>query len=349
MTEDQSHLIQRKSEHIRINLEEDVQSGVSNGLEHFRFVHQALPDLNLEDIQTQISLFSKKLSAPILISAMTGGAQESERINQILAEAAQATGIAMGLGSQRVAIDLPKQAGSFKVRKYAPDILLFANLGAVQLNYGYTIDDCRRAVEIAEADGLVLHLNPLQEALQPEGNTRFAGLLSKIEGVSRSLTVPVIVKEVGWGISGEVARQLASVGVAAIDVAGAGGTSWSQVEKYRIQDARKSKIASAFRDWGISTADSICQVRQAAPDILIFASGGLRDGIDLAKCISLGAQLGGMAGPFLKTAMESLEETIHFIEDLTHIMRIAMFACGAGNIHQLQKTEMVKIQDAKPC
>lgn len=229
MTDDQPNIVQRKYDHIRINLEEDVLSGVSTGLDRFHFVNQALPELNLEEVNTKVKIFSKILSAPILISSLTGGSEKSAQINRILARAAQQTGVAMGLGSLRAAIDYPEQAKSYEIRKYAPDILLFANLGAVQLNYGYTMEDCKRAVELVGADGLILHLNALQEALQPEGETRFSGLLAKIEQICRSLSVPVIAKEVGWGISGEAARQLANAGVAAIDVAGAGGTSWSQV------------------------------------------------------------------------------------------------------------------------
>ena len=234
-------LSSRKADHIKINLEQDVKSAVTNGLESYRFSHEALPDLNLEDIDLTQKIFGKFVAAPILISSMTGGTPEAERINLVLARAAQATGIAMGLGSQRAAIEHPELARTFQVRSVAPDILLLANLGAVQLNYQYSVDHCRRVVDMIEADGLILHLNPLQEALQPEGDTRFKGLLKKIEKVCREVGVPVIAKEVGWGISEKTARQLAEAGVSAIDVAGAGGTSWSQVEMYRIQDSKSSQ------------------------------------------------------------------------------------------------------------
>ncbi len=343
MSDDQAEILQRKADHIRINLEKDVRSGVSTGLEKFRFIYQALPELNLEEVDSRVEIFSKALTAPILISSMTGGSVEAEKINRVLAQAAQATGVAMGLGSQRAAIENPEQASTYAIRKFAPDILLFANLGAVQLNYGYTVDHCRKAVDMVEADGLILHLNALQEALQPEGQTRFSGLLMKIEQVCRHLTVPVVVKEVGWGISSQAARQLANAGVAAIDVAGAGGTSWSQVEMYRIKDPRKAQIAGLFREWGIPTAESIRLVRQAAPGVLVFASGGLQNGIDIAKCIALGAHLGGMAGPFLKAAAQSLDDTVHLIEDLQQTIRIAMFACGAKNIAQLKQVPLIEI------
>lgn len=340
MSDDQRNITQRKADHIRINLEEDVRSGVDTGLDRFRFIYKALPDLDLQQVSTEVEVFSRTLSAPILISSMTGGSAESEKINRTLAQAAQATGIAMGLGSQRAAIDFPEQAATYDIRKYAPEVLLFANLGAVQLNYGYGVDHCRRAVEMVAADALILHLNALQEALQPEGQANFSGLLAKIEQVCRALPVPVIAKEVGWGISGATARQLADAGIAAIDVAGAGGTSWSQVEMHRSKDPRQAQIAALFRDWGIKTADSIRQVRQAAPGVLIFASGGLQNGIDIAKCVALGARLGGMAGPFLKAAMQSVEASVQLIDDLRQTMRIAMFACGAGTIEQLQQAAL---------
>jgi isopentenyl-diphosphate delta-isomerase len=331
----------RKSEHIRINLNEDVQSGITSGLERYQFVHQALPEIDLDAIDLTLSIFNKQLQAPILISSMTGGTPEAARINQILATAAQAMGIAMGLGSQRAAIESPDLANTFKVRRFAPDIVLFANLGAIQLNYGYTIDHCQQAVDMVEADALILHLNALQEAIQSEGNTRFSGLLKKIEVVCRRLPVPVIVKEVGWGISAQCATQLAAAGVAAIDVAGAGGTSWSQVEKYRAQNEKLAKVAEAFRNWGIPTAESIRQVRQSTPNLLIFASGGLHDGVDIAKCIALGAQLGGMAGPFLKTASKNYEKTIDKIKEIKLELQACMFVAGVSDLASLKKVQLI--------
>jgi isopentenyl-diphosphate delta-isomerase len=327
----------RKTDHIRINLEKDVSSDLTTGLEKIKFVHQALPELDLESVNLTQTLFGKQLAAPILISSMTGGTKEAGRINQVLAQAAQAEGIALGLGSQRAGIENPEVLSSFQVRKNAPDILLFANLGAVQLNYSYTIDDCRRAVEEVGADGLFLHLNALQEAVQPEGETHFHGLLKRIEEVCRQLSVPVIVKEVGWGISEQAASMLASAGVSAIDAAGAGGTSWSQVEMYRIQDEIQAQIASAFRDWGIPTAESIRNIKSAAPGMTVFASGGLRNGVDIAKSIAIGADLGGMAKPFLKTAAVSTEETIRLIKAFKREIQICLFATGSEKLSDLRK------------
>lgn len=332
----------RKSDHIQINLEEDVRSGLTTGLERYRFDHQALPELNLEDVSTSLKLFGRQLKTPILISSMTGGTPEAAQINLTLAEAAQHTHIVMGLGSQRAAIDNPELASTFQVRQVAPDILLFANLGAIQLNYGYTIGECKRAVEMIEADALILHLNPLQEAVQPEGDTQYAGLLSKIERVCQALSVPVIAKEVGWGFSEKAARQLADAGVSAIDVAGAGGTSWSQVEMHRAQNKSQARLASAFLDWGIPTAESILNIRKAVPGLIIFASGGIRSGVDIAKCIALGARLGGMASPFLKSAVHSVDDTIQTIQQIQREIQICMFAAGVKNLDELKKIKLLE-------
>lgn len=333
---------QRKSDHIRINLQEDVDfKHVSTCLKHYHFIHCALPDLNLDEVDTSTTLLNKRLAAPLLISSMTGGTPEASAINQRLAEAAQAAGIGMGLGSQRAAIQDPSLANTYRVRHVAPDILLLANLGAVQLNYGYGPDECRRAVEMVEADGLILHLNPLQEALQPGGETGFAGLLSKIETVCRALEAPVIVKEVGWGISEQVACQLADAGVAAIDVAGAGGVSWSQVEMHRATTERERQVAAAFADWGIPTAESLLMARQGAPGLPIIASGGIRDGIQMAKAIALGAAACGVAGPFLRAATESTAAVAELVATLVTQLRVAMFAAGAVDIQALQRTLLI--------
>jgi isopentenyl-diphosphate delta-isomerase len=327
---------QRKADHIKINLEKDVRSALTTGLENYRFLHEALPELDLNQIDASLSLFNKRLAAPILISSMTGGTADAEVINLRLAEAAQEVKVAMGVGSQRAAIEHPEQAKTFQVRRAAPDILLFANLGAVQLNYGYGIDQCRRAVDMIEADALILHLNPLQEAVQDAGDTNFAGLADKIEEVCKRIGVPVIAKEVGWGISERTAKLLADCGVSAIDVAGAGGTSWSQVEMHRAPDEFTRQLAATFVGWGIPTADSILHVKKVLPDMNVFASGGLKDGLDIAKCIALGATLGGMAGQFLKAAAVSTENTVETMQLVKRQIEVTMFATGAGTLESLQ-------------
>jgi isopentenyl-diphosphate delta-isomerase len=332
----------RKADHIRINLEEDVQfKALTSGLEAYFFMHQALPELDLSEISTTTRLFDKTLKTPLLISSMTGGTARAREINRILAEAAQEAGIAMGLGSMRAAIEDPGLADTYRVRDVAPDILLFANLGAVQLNYTYGLDECRRAVDMVEADALILHLNAMQEAVQPEGDGNFAGLLGKIEAVCRDLPVPVIAKEVGWGFSRQAARQLADAGVAALDVAGAGGTSWSQVEMYRAPTARHARVAGAFIDWGIPTAVSIGYCREAAPGLPIIASGGIRNGIDVAKCIALGAAIVGLAGEFLRAAdTAGVEGVIDLAGALTDELRVTMFGSGAGTLMALAHTPL---------
>ncbi|OGC77536.1 MAG: type 2 isopentenyl-diphosphate Delta-isomerase [candidate division Zixibacteria bacterium RBG_16_50_21] len=334
---------ERKSDHIRINLENDVRSGVTTGLEKYRFFHRALPEINLEDVDLGLEIFGKRLQAPILISSMTGGTQEAAKINQNLAVAAQESGIAIGVGSQRAAIENPKLASTFQLRKFAPEILLFANLGAIQLNYGYGIQECRRAVEMIEADALILHLNALQEAVQPEGDTRFSGLCKKIEDICRNLQVPVIAKEVGWGFSEADIHLLLDAGVSAIDVAGAGGTSWSQVEMYRAKNPSQARLAAAFVNWGIPTADAIQNVRIIAPGLKVIASGGLRSGVDLAKCLALGAAMGGLASPFLKAAAVSAEETITAIHEIRDEMQVCMFACGAKDLESMAATPLLKL------
>jgi isopentenyl-diphosphate Delta-isomerase len=333
----------RKSDHIRINLEKDVRSGLTTGLENYRFIHRALPELNLDNIDLGIKIFGRQLHAPILISSMTGGTAEAALINQRLAEAAQEKRIAIGVGSQRAAIEHVELKSTFQIRPFAPDALIFANLGAVQLNYSYGLAECQRAVDMVEADALILHLNALQEAVQPEGDVNFAGLSRKIEAVCKKLPVPVIAKEVGWGFSQEDIRLLRDAGVAAIDVAGAGGTSWSQVEMYRATNESQRRLAAAFINWGISTSEAILNARQAAPDCLVFASGGLRNGLDIAKCIALGATLGGMAGPFLTAANHSTEQVVTTIQEVARELKVCMFACGVADILALQNTPLLEV------
>lgn len=333
---------QRKADHIKINLEKDVRSGLTTGLENYHFIHEALPELDLETVDASLGLFDKQLAAPILISSMTGGTSDAERINLRLAEAAQEMKIAMGVGSQRAALEHPEQAKTFQVRRVAPDILLFANLGAVQLNYGYGIDQCRRAVDMIEADALIFHFNPLQEAVQDAGDTDFAGLAKKVEEVCKKLEVPVIAKEVGWGISERTAKLFADCGVSAIDVAGAGGTSWSQVEMHRAPDEFTRELAATFVGWGIPTADSILNVKKAAPEMMIFASGGLKDGLDIAKCIALGATLGGMAGQFLKAAAVSTKSAVQMMKLTKKQIEVTMFASGVGMLKNLKAAKLIK-------
>jgi isopentenyl-diphosphate Delta-isomerase len=338
----------RKVDHLRICLNEDVQAkGISVGFEGYRFIHQALPELDLQEIDLRQDFFKRTINAPLLISSMTGGAEWSARINARLAVAAQKWGVAMGVGSQRAAIEDSNLTYSYAIRELAPDVPLLANLGAVQFNYGYGLKQCLAAIEMIEADALILHLNALQEAVQPKGDTNFKGLLAKIAQVCEELAkrhIPVIIKEVGNGISYNLAVKLREIGVSGIDVGGSGGTSWSQVESFRVKRPLEQAAATSFADWGIPTVQSILWARQAAPDLTIIGSGGIRNGVEIAKAIALGADVVGLAMPFLKAAEESAEKVDEVIEQLIRELKISMFCIGAANLTALQSTEhLVKV------
>lgn len=327
----------RKREHIETVVSEDVSSkGLSSGFENYQFDHVALPEIDLDRIDTSTTVFGKSLAAPLLISSMTGGTEVAREINLHLAEAAQSLGIAMGVGSQRAGIEDPDFADTFRVRSAAPDILLFANLGAVQLNYGYSADHAKRAIDMIGADALFLHLNPLQEAVQTGGDRNWTGLYDRIAAVVAALDVPVVAKEVGNGISADVARRLVDIGVAGIDVAGAGGTSWSEVEAYRQKDPLARRVAHAFAGWGIPTAVSLNAVVAEAPGVPVFASGGVRSGVDAAKAIRLGAALVGMAAPTLGSALETSTAVHDTMTTTIEELRIAMFCTASADIEALQ-------------
>ncbi|MEF2968227.1 type 2 isopentenyl-diphosphate Delta-isomerase [Paenibacillus sp. M1] len=330
---------ERKTQHIRLCLEEQVGSeGITTGFEKYRFRHNALPELDFEEISLKTTFLGAPVRTPLLVSSMTGGSELAGRINERLAEAAERRGWAMGVGSVRAAVERGELAPTFAVRRKAPTIPIIANIGAVQLNYGFGAEQCRRAVDIAGADMLVLHLNSLQEVFQPEGNTAFGGLLARIEELCRTLPVPVGVKEVGWGIDGAAAKRLREAGVAFIDVAGAGGTSWSQVEKFRSSDPVRRAAAESFADWGIPTAECIREVRAAAPEAALIGSGGLNTGVDAAKALALGADLAGFGRALLEPAVNSEERLDALLERIELELRTAMFGIGAGTVAALRGT-----------
>jgi isopentenyl-diphosphate delta-isomerase len=327
----------RKADHLRICLDENVQCRqITNGLERYRFTHCCLPEIDCDDIDLTTTFLGKRLGAPLLISSMTGGTELAKTINSKLATVAQQYRLAMGVGSQRVAVENPSVANTFSVRAIAPDIPLFANLGAVQLNYRYGLDECRRVVDALEADALILHLNPLQECVQTSGDTNFRGLLTQIASLCAALPVPVIAKEVGNGISATGAKRLLEAGVAAIDVAGAGGTSWSLVESERATDARQRRLGRTFADWGLPTAECVTAVRAIAPQMPLIASGGLRDGLEAAIAIALGADLAGMALPFLQAANDSEAALHELVEILIAELTTAMFCTGCKRLEDLR-------------
>ncbi len=335
----------RKDSHIEVVLREDVaHKTVSNGFERYRFDHEALPEMDLAEVELSIELLGKRLAAPLVIGAMTGGTERSQRINRHLAAAAQAEGVALALGSARTVLEDVARARTYAVRDLAPDVLLFANLGAVQLRLGVTPDDCRRLVELLAADALFLHLNPLQEVVQPEGDTTFGGLVERITAVARALTpTPVLVKEVGAGISAASARRLRDTGIAGIEVAGAGGTSWALIESHRSGNPEKAHLGRVFADWGIPTAESLVEVRRACPALTVIASGGIRDGIESAKALALGANAVAAAYPFLAAAETSAEAVAARIRLFREEIRTACFLTGSRSVAALRNASLRRL------
>ena len=325
----------RKLEHIELSLDRRTQLD-ARFFDRLRFVHEALPEIALDDVDLRTTFLGKPVAAPILVSCMTGGTGSASSINRNLAEGAERAGVALGVGSQRKAIEDPSTADTFGVREFAPTVPLLGNLGAVQLNYGFGLEECRQAVAMVGADGLALHLNPLQEALQPEGQCDFRDLIPKIGALVDQLEVPVVVKEIGCGISGETAHRLVDVGVKILDTAGLGGTSWARIEAARADDV---PLGELFADWGVPTPDSIRQLA-AIDGVTVIGSGGIRSGIDAAKAIACGAHLVGLAQPFLVAAMESADRVYETIQRTIRELRIAMFCVGARDLAALRRVEL---------
>ncbi|MEN2768788.1 type 2 isopentenyl-diphosphate Delta-isomerase [Ornithinibacillus xuwenensis] len=334
----------RKTEHIRLCLTDQVEGvNKSTGLEGISFIHNALPEIDFSSIDITTRFLNRPLQAPFLVSSMTGGSELATEINQNLAIAAEERGWAIALGSTRALLESDKHQESFLIRKQAPTVPLIANLGAVQLNYGYGSDAAQRIVDLTEADALYLHLNSLQEVIQDEGDLNFDSLLPKIEEVCNVLSVPVGVKEVGFGIDGKVAKQLYDAGISFIDVAGAGGTSWSQVEKLRSKDPLRKAAAEAFNSWGIPTKDCIVSVRSELEEIPLVASGGMKTGLDAAKAITIGADVIGFARTLLQAATDSVEAVLAVMEQIEFELKITMFGIGVKNLSELKNTNRVTI------
>jgi isopentenyl-diphosphate delta-isomerase len=327
----------RKAEHIRLALEDRMQLG-RDVFEDYELEHNALPELDFDEIDTSVTFLGRTLAAPLLISCMTGGTDEATVINRNLALAAERCRIAVGVGSQRKALEDPQKAASFRIRPHAPSVPILANLGAVQLNYGFGLAECRRAVEMIEADALVFHVNALQEAIQPEGQRDFRGLVAKIGEIARTIGVPVVVKEVGCGMSAATGRALAAHGIRIVDTAGVGGTSWARIEARRADDV---EIGELFAGWGITTPESIAALR-TVPGLTVIGSGGLRNGIDVAKSIALGADVAGMAYPFLRAATESADAVYEKITRTIQELKICMFCVGARTIRELSATRLAR-------
>lgn len=334
----------RKTEHIRICLEENVEGiNKSTGLEEIDFIHNALPEIDFNEIDLGTRFLDKPLQAPFLVSSMTGGSKLAGSINQHLAEASEKRGWAVALGSTRALLEGDAHKESFLIRKYAPTVPLIANIGAVQFNYGYGLEECQRIVDLTEADALVMHLNSLQEVVQDGGDLNFKDLLPKIEHIAKNLSVPVGVKEVGFGIDGTVARKLYNAGVSYIEVSGAGGTSWSQVEKLRSKDPLRKAAAEAFNNWGIPTKECIVSVKNALQDVPVVASGGMKTGLDAAKAITIGADVIGFARQLLQAATESTESVLETMEQIEMELKMAMLGLGTRTIAELKNTKRVSI------
>lgn len=339
----ESDLSRRKDDHLNIVLDRRAGGhGAATGFDALQFEHCALPELDLDAVDLRSALAGKSLQAPLLISSMTGGADRSSAINRHLAEAAQALGIAMGVGSQRVGLRSGNDQGlTRELRRLAPDVPLLGNIGAAQLLEHDGLDLARRSVDSLQADALIIHLNPLQEAVQPGGDRNWRGVLEAIRRTVETVGVPVIVKEVGAGISSQVALALAQAGVQVIDVAGLGGTSWAAVEAERAVSPGDREVAMAFRNWGIPTATSLKMVRQALPDVTLIASGGIRNGVDAAKAICLGADLVGQAAGVLRDATLSTAAVIEHFDVVIRQLRIACFCTGSADLAALRKAHLL--------
>lgn len=343
----QGHLSsRRKDSHLAIVAEEDVEAGLAQrAWERWTLPHVALPEGRPEDMDLSTQLLGKSLAAPLMIAGMTGGSPRAGEVNQRLARTAQEMGLAMGLGSQRVLLEQEGLAQTFQVREVAPDILLLANVGAIQLSLGVTVDDCRRLVDVAGADALALHLNPVQEMVQPEGDRDWRALRPRIEELIATIGVPVVIKEVGFGISAEMAVLARDMGAAAIDVGGGGGTSWARIEGLRAEDRERQAMGETFRRWGISTGEAVAECRAAlGPDFPIIATGGVRNGVDVARALALGADLAGMALPFFRAADDSEESTRALARRILEELRIAMLCSGAGGLGGLRD---LKLRESK--
>jgi isopentenyl-diphosphate delta-isomerase len=337
-------IAKRKQRHIRVSLEENVDSDIPTGFGDVSLVHRAVPEIDLKDVDAGTELFGKRLSTPLIISAITGGTEEAEKINKTLATVAGKLGVGIGVGSQRIAIQQPEVERTFRVvRDSAPEALVIANIGCPQLGLGWGIKEARKAVEMVDADALAIHMNPLQEAVQVGGDTNFKGIVEKVKAIASDLGVPVVMKETGAGISYEDARRLEAAGVGGFEISGLGGTSWAAVEHHiarEVGEGRMEYLGKALWNWGISTACSLVEVREASKGKVI-ASGGLRNGHDAAKALALGADAVGIAKPFLQKAVEGEETLQKHIETIIAETRICMFLSGARNLTEMREVPVV--------
>ncbi len=334
----------RKQRHIRLSLEENVQADIGTGFEDVRLIHRALPEIDLADVETGTELFGRRLSSPLIISAITGGTDYARELNEILATVAEEYGIGIGVGSQRIAIENPSVENTFSVvREKAPTSLVLGNIGCPQLSLGWGVDEARRSVEMVQADALAIHMNPLQEAVQVDGDTNYSGVIEKVGEVVEGVDVPIVMKETGCGIAHEEAEKLEKVGVEGLELSGTGGTSWAAVEYHIAKEEGKrdqEHLGEAMWNWGIPTAVSLVETSQTT-GLKIIASGGMRTGVEMAKAIAMGAEAVGIARPFLEKAVEGPEALSAHIEDILLEFKTAMFLVGARNVDELKRVPVV--------
>lgn len=334
----------RKKEHIEICLNEFVNgTTIKNGFEKYQFIHNALPEISFDSINLETEVFYKKIKTPLLISSMTGGIEESAKINKNLAIVAEKRGWTMGLGSMRPYLENIDLRDGFEIREQAPNIPIIANIGAVQLNYGVTYLDCINLVNLVQADAIVLHLNSLQEVIQSNGDTNFEGLYSKISNLRNKIDVPIGVKEVGWGIDTKTAQKLYDIGIDFIDVAGAGGTSWTKVESFRTTDSLKKELSKPFDDWGIPTCQSLVDISKLNLYNHLIASGGINNGVEVAKAINLGAKQVGLGRALLKNAIDSIDSIDFQMSVIEEQLKLTMFSIGVQNLNELKNSDRLKL------
>lgn len=339
-----SGIEKRKLRHIRVSLEEEVETDISTGFKDIHLVHRALPEIDLDDVSLDTNLLGKTISAPLVMSAITGGTNDAKKINATLAEVAEEKNIGISVGSQRIAVAQPETAHTFSVvREKAPNTFVMGNVGAPQLSLGWGFKEAQTCVDMIDADALALHMNPLQEAVQVDGDTNYQGVYSKVTDLAKEISVPLIMKETGAGIAWEDAVKMQEAGASGLEISGVGGTSWSAVEYHIAKEVGKKDmeyLGQALWNWGIPTAISVVETSNKTT-LDIIASGGLRTGVEVVKSIALGANAGGMAKPFLEKAVEGKEALSEHVEHIIREIKVVMFLVGAKNIGELEKVPVV--------
>ena len=339
-----SGIEKRKLRHIRVSLEKNVDTDITTGFEDIRLIHRALPEIDLDEVSTEATLFGKRFAAPLIISAITGGTSEAGVINKVLAEVAEEKQIGICVGSQRIAIDQPETVPTFSVvREKAPTTFVMGNIGCPQLSLGWGVHEAEKAIDMIEADALAIHMNPLHEVIQVDGNTNYRGVYEKITELKRNLTTPLVMKETGAGIAWEEAVKIQKAGASGLEISGVGGTSWSAVEYHIAKEVGKQEmeyLGGALWNWGVPTAVSLIESTQKT-NLSIISSGGIRTGVEVAKSVALGADAGGMAKPFLEKAVQGHEALTEYVDNIINEIKVTMFLVGSRNLDELRKVPVL--------